>query len=149
MCRRHKLRSLYFSSILQERQYTKKEWHRLWEIYESDKYVLFDVPQNSFSALPRPDVQVIDGRTIPSPCPLLELFMLCFPSQMQIYLYNSDDFDSLGAAIKERRIISAMAVFFEVWYHQAWRVGWMSFTKRKKQKPFFPHHIVIKIRFWF
>lgn len=40
--------------------------------------------------------------------------MLCFPPQMQIYLYNSDDFDSLGAAIKERRIISAMAVFFEV-----------------------------------
>lgn len=33
---------------------------------------------------------------------------------MQIYLYNSDDFDSLAAAIKERRIISAMAVFFEV-----------------------------------
>ncbi|CAG06945.1 unnamed protein product, partial [Tetraodon nigroviridis] len=33
---------------------------------------------------------------------------------MQIYLYNSDDFDSLGAAIKERRIISAMAVFFEL-----------------------------------
>uniref|UniRef100_A0A674MIQ9 protein-tyrosine-phosphatase n=1 Tax=Takifugu rubripes TaxID=31033 RepID=A0A674MIQ9_TAKRU len=37
-----------------------------------------------------------------------------FPVEMQIYLYNSDDFDSLGAAIKERRIISAMAVFFEV-----------------------------------
>lgn len=42
--------------------------------------------------------------------------MLCFPSQMQIYLYNSDDFDSLSAAIKERRIIAAMAVFFEVKY---------------------------------
>lgn len=35
-------------------------------------------------------------------------------SQMQIYLYNSDDFDSLSAAIKERRIIAAMAIFFEV-----------------------------------
>ncbi|MEQ2190609.1 hypothetical protein XENOCAPTIV_001940 [Xenoophorus captivus] len=33
---------------------------------------------------------------------------------MQIYLYNSDDFDSLSAAIKERRIIAAMAVFFEL-----------------------------------
>lgn len=54
------------------------------------------------------------ARLSPSPCPLLELFLLCFPPQMQIYLYNSDDFDSLGAAIKERRIISAMAVFFEV-----------------------------------
>uniref|UniRef100_A0A4W6D8D6 protein-tyrosine-phosphatase n=1 Tax=Lates calcarifer TaxID=8187 RepID=A0A4W6D8D6_LATCA len=28
-----------------------------------------------------------------------------FPVEMQIYLYNSDDFDSLSAAIKERRII--------------------------------------------
>ncbi|CAJ1050651.1 receptor-type tyrosine-protein phosphatase gamma [Xyrichtys novacula] len=37
-----------------------------------------------------------------------------FPVEMQIYLYNSDDFDSLGAAIKERRIIAAMAVFFEL-----------------------------------
>uniref|UniRef100_A0A4W6D950 protein-tyrosine-phosphatase n=1 Tax=Lates calcarifer TaxID=8187 RepID=A0A4W6D950_LATCA len=36
-----------------------------------------------------------------------------FPVEMQIYLYNSDDFDSLSAAIKERRIIAAMAVFFE------------------------------------
>lgn len=59
--------------------------------------------------------------TVASPCPLLELFMLCFPPQMQIYLYNSDDFDSLGAAIKERRIISAMAVFFEVRRHPPWR----------------------------
>lgn len=41
---------------------------------------------------------------------------------MQIYLYNSDDFDSLGAAIKERRIISAMAVFFEVRRRPARRV---------------------------
>uniref|UniRef100_A0A672I9Z0 Receptor-type tyrosine-protein phosphatase gamma n=1 Tax=Salarias fasciatus TaxID=181472 RepID=A0A672I9Z0_SALFA len=40
-----------------------------------------------------------------------------FPVEMQIYLYNSDDFDSLSAAIKERRIIAAMAVFFEVKYH--------------------------------
>ncbi|XP_035517827.1 receptor-type tyrosine-protein phosphatase gamma isoform X2 [Morone saxatilis] len=37
-----------------------------------------------------------------------------FPVEMQIYLYNSDDFDSLNAAIKERRIIAAMAVFFEL-----------------------------------
>ncbi|XP_035487448.1 receptor-type tyrosine-protein phosphatase gamma [Scophthalmus maximus] len=37
-----------------------------------------------------------------------------FPVEMQIYLYNSDDFDSLAAAIKERRIIAAMAVFFEL-----------------------------------
>uniref|UniRef100_A0A665V0N4 protein-tyrosine-phosphatase n=1 Tax=Echeneis naucrates TaxID=173247 RepID=A0A665V0N4_ECHNA len=37
-----------------------------------------------------------------------------FPVEMQIYLYNSDDFDSLSAAIRERRIIAAMAVFFEV-----------------------------------
>lgn len=48
--------------------------------------------------------------------------MLCFPSQMQIYLYNSDDFDSLSAAIKERRIVSAMAVFFEVKYHTGLKV---------------------------
>uniref|UniRef100_A0A3B4YVU5 Receptor-type tyrosine-protein phosphatase gamma n=1 Tax=Seriola lalandi dorsalis TaxID=1841481 RepID=A0A3B4YVU5_SERLL len=40
-----------------------------------------------------------------------------FPVEMQIYLYNSDDFDSLSAAIRERRIIAAMAVFFEVKYH--------------------------------
>uniref|UniRef100_A0A4W5QE16 protein-tyrosine-phosphatase n=1 Tax=Hucho hucho TaxID=62062 RepID=A0A4W5QE16_9TELE len=37
-----------------------------------------------------------------------------FPVEMQIYLYNSDDFDSLSAAIKERRMIAALAVFFEV-----------------------------------
>ncbi|XP_055068727.2 receptor-type tyrosine-protein phosphatase gamma [Misgurnus anguillicaudatus] len=37
-----------------------------------------------------------------------------FPVEMQIYFYNSDDFDSLGTAIKERRIIAAMAVFFQV-----------------------------------
>lgn len=34
--------------------------------------------------------------------------------QMQIYMYNSDDFDSLGAALREKRIISAMGVFFQV-----------------------------------
>lgn len=33
---------------------------------------------------------------------------------MQIYMYNSDDFDSLGAALREKRIIAAMAVFFQV-----------------------------------
>uniref|UniRef100_A0A8D3EBC0 Receptor-type tyrosine-protein phosphatase gamma n=1 Tax=Scophthalmus maximus TaxID=52904 RepID=A0A8D3EBC0_SCOMX len=42
-----------------------------------------------------------------------------FPVEMQIYLYNSDDFDSLAAAIKERRIIAAMAVFFEVKHNPA------------------------------
>ncbi|XP_035245254.1 receptor-type tyrosine-protein phosphatase gamma [Anguilla anguilla] len=37
-----------------------------------------------------------------------------FPVEMQIYMYNSDDFDSLHAAIHENRIIAAMAVFFQV-----------------------------------
>ncbi|KAM6979762.1 receptor-type tyrosine-protein phosphatase gamma [Aplochiton taeniatus] len=37
-----------------------------------------------------------------------------FPVEMQIYLYNSDDFDSLSAAIKQKRNIAAMSVFFEV-----------------------------------
>ncbi|XP_053491964.1 receptor-type tyrosine-protein phosphatase gamma isoform X2 [Ictalurus furcatus] len=37
-----------------------------------------------------------------------------FPVEMQIFFYNSDDFDSLNTAIKERRIIAAMAVFFQV-----------------------------------
>ncbi|XP_064155378.1 receptor-type tyrosine-protein phosphatase gamma-like isoform X1 [Anguilla rostrata] len=37
-----------------------------------------------------------------------------FPVEMQIYLYNSDDFDSISAAIREQRIIAAMAVFFQV-----------------------------------
>ncbi|KAM6981143.1 receptor-type tyrosine-protein phosphatase gamma [Aplochiton taeniatus] len=37
-----------------------------------------------------------------------------YPVEMQIYMYNSDDFDSLGAAIREKRIIAAMAVFFQV-----------------------------------
>lgn len=35
-------------------------------------------------------------------------------SQMQIYMYNSDDFDSLSSALREKRIIAAMAVFFQV-----------------------------------
>lgn len=34
--------------------------------------------------------------------------------QMQIYAYNADDFDSLSAALREKRIIAAMAVFFQV-----------------------------------
>lgn len=96
----------------------KKERHKLWEIYGSDKYTLFYAPQNSFSSAPQQCVEVIDDSTVGSPCPLLKLFMLSFLSQMQIYLYNSDDFDSLSAAIKERRIIAAMAVFFQVKYHQ-------------------------------
>ncbi|KAL2091417.1 hypothetical protein ACEWY4_013680 [Coilia grayii] len=33
---------------------------------------------------------------------------------MQIYMYNSDDFDSLNTAIREKRVIAAMAVFFQV-----------------------------------
>ncbi|KAG7326546.1 hypothetical protein KOW79_009947 [Hemibagrus wyckioides] len=37
-----------------------------------------------------------------------------FPVEMQIFFYNSDDFDSLNTAIKERRNIAAMAVFFQV-----------------------------------
>ncbi|XP_053723308.1 receptor-type tyrosine-protein phosphatase gamma-like isoform X8 [Synchiropus splendidus] len=36
-----------------------------------------------------------------------------FPVEMQIYMYNSDDFDSLSAALREKRIIAAMAVFFQ------------------------------------
>ncbi|KPP74647.1 receptor-type tyrosine-protein phosphatase gamma-like, partial [Scleropages formosus] len=38
----------------------------------------------------------------------------CNPLRVQIYLYNSDDFDSIAAAIKEKRMIAAMAVFFQV-----------------------------------
>lgn len=46
--------------------------------------------------------------------------------QMQIYTYNSDDFDSLSAALREKRIIAAMAVFFQVgtlacWISMSWR----------------------------
>ncbi|XP_035857745.1 receptor-type tyrosine-protein phosphatase gamma isoform X2 [Sander lucioperca] len=37
-----------------------------------------------------------------------------YPVEMQIYMYNSDDFDSLSAALTEKRIIAAMAVFFQV-----------------------------------
>ncbi|XP_045931667.1 receptor-type tyrosine-protein phosphatase gamma-like [Micropterus dolomieu] len=37
-----------------------------------------------------------------------------YPVEMQIYMYNSDDFDSLSAALRERRIIAAMAVFIQV-----------------------------------
>uniref|UniRef100_A0A8C9WDM4 Receptor-type tyrosine-protein phosphatase gamma n=1 Tax=Scleropages formosus TaxID=113540 RepID=A0A8C9WDM4_SCLFO len=37
-----------------------------------------------------------------------------FPVEMQIYMYNSDDFESISAAINERRTIAAMAVFFQV-----------------------------------
>ncbi|KAF7650885.1 hypothetical protein LDENG_00118750 [Lucifuga dentata] len=33
---------------------------------------------------------------------------------MQIYMYNSDDFDSLSTALREKRIIAAMAIFFQV-----------------------------------
>ncbi|XP_077458632.1 receptor-type tyrosine-protein phosphatase gamma-like isoform X1 [Stigmatopora argus] len=37
-----------------------------------------------------------------------------YPVEMQIYMYNSDDFDSLSAALREKRIIAAMAVFLQV-----------------------------------
>nr|XP_033781663.1 receptor-type tyrosine-protein phosphatase gamma isoform X1 [Geotrypetes seraphini] len=37
-----------------------------------------------------------------------------FPVEMQIYFYNPDDFDSFGAAILEKRVIGAIAVFFQV-----------------------------------
>ncbi|XP_053143883.1 receptor-type tyrosine-protein phosphatase gamma isoform X6 [Hemicordylus capensis] len=37
-----------------------------------------------------------------------------FPVEMQIYFYNPDDFDSFGTAIQEKRVIGAMAVFFQV-----------------------------------
>ncbi|KAM9365354.1 receptor-type tyrosine-protein phosphatase gamma-like [Pholidichthys leucotaenia] len=37
-----------------------------------------------------------------------------YPVEMQVYMYNSDDFDSLSAALREKRIIAAMAVFFQV-----------------------------------
>ncbi|KAJ8361200.1 hypothetical protein SKAU_G00177250 [Synaphobranchus kaupii] len=37
-----------------------------------------------------------------------------FPVEMQIYMYNSDDFDSVNAAIHENRTIATMAVFFQV-----------------------------------
>ncbi|XP_042084041.1 receptor-type tyrosine-protein phosphatase gamma isoform X1 [Haplochromis burtoni] len=37
-----------------------------------------------------------------------------YPVEMQIYMYNSDDFESLTAALREKRIIAAMAVFFQV-----------------------------------
>uniref|UniRef100_A0A8C2XJB8 Protein tyrosine phosphatase receptor type G n=1 Tax=Cyclopterus lumpus TaxID=8103 RepID=A0A8C2XJB8_CYCLU len=37
-----------------------------------------------------------------------------YPVEMQIYMYNSDDFDSLSAALREKRIIAAMVVFFQV-----------------------------------
>ncbi|CAM4732962.1 unnamed protein product [Leuciscus chuanchicus] len=37
-----------------------------------------------------------------------------FPVEMQIFMYNSDDFDSLNTAIREKRVIAAMSVFFQV-----------------------------------
>ncbi|CAL8403617.1 unnamed protein product [Arctogadus glacialis] len=37
-----------------------------------------------------------------------------FRWEMQIYMYNSDDFDSLAAAIREKRTVAAMAVFFQI-----------------------------------
>lgn len=47
-----------------------------------------------------------DPEAAPDKTPLLR--------QMQIYAYNADDFDSLSAALREKRIIAAMAVFFQV-----------------------------------
>ncbi|NXX15969.1 PTPRG phosphatase, partial [Podargus strigoides] len=37
-----------------------------------------------------------------------------FPVEMQIYFYNPDDFDSVGTAVLENRVVGAMAVFFQV-----------------------------------
>ncbi|XP_051930997.1 receptor-type tyrosine-protein phosphatase gamma-like isoform X2 [Hippocampus zosterae] len=37
-----------------------------------------------------------------------------YPVEMQIYMYNSDDFDSLSTALREKRIIAAMAIFLQV-----------------------------------
>ncbi|KAG2471352.1 PTPRG phosphatase, partial [Polypterus senegalus] len=39
-----------------------------------------------------------------------------FPVEMQIYFYNSDDFDSIRSALLDKRIIGAMAVFFQAGY---------------------------------
>lgn len=39
---------------------------------------------------------------------------------MQIYTYNSDDFDSLSVALQEKRIIAAIAVFFQVGTLDCW-----------------------------
>uniref|UniRef100_A0A672NRT5 protein-tyrosine-phosphatase n=1 Tax=Sinocyclocheilus grahami TaxID=75366 RepID=A0A672NRT5_SINGR len=44
---------------------------------------------------------------------ILTFLSLSF-TQMQIFMYNSDDFDSLNTAIREKRVIAAMAVFFQV-----------------------------------
>uniref|UniRef100_A0A8C7MLY7 protein-tyrosine-phosphatase n=1 Tax=Oncorhynchus kisutch TaxID=8019 RepID=A0A8C7MLY7_ONCKI len=52
-----------------------------------------------------------------------------FPVEMQIYMYNSDDFDSLSAAMRQKRIIAAMSVFFQV------RTSLSSF-RLFKQRPF-------------
>lgn len=49
---------------------------------------------------------------------------------MQIFMYNSDDFDSLNAAIQEKRVIAAMSVFFQVsvrWFNTVF----MSFVTAK------------------
>ncbi|KAK2529407.1 Ptprg [Columba guinea] len=35
-------------------------------------------------------------------------------TDMQIYFYNPDDFDSFGTAVLENRVVGAMAVFFQV-----------------------------------
>lgn len=110
-------RVLYFLGTLQEWQHTRKtdtDYERFIGVINTP---FFPAPQNGFSSASQQCVRVIDDRTVRFSLSTPQaVFMLCFPSQMQIYLYNSDDFDSLSAAIKERRIISAMAVFFEVKY---------------------------------
>lgn len=55
-----------------------------------------------------------------------------FILQMQVYMYNSDDFDSLSAALREKRIIAAMAVFFQVgtFFTQKWMSKGKSKTLR-------------------
>lgn len=105
---------LYFSSILQEWQNTKRN--------DTDYGRFIGVINTpSFMPLKTAFHQLLSSV---SKWLMAGLFVLLVhtsscvrsvsPPQMQIYLYNSDDFDSLSAAIKERRIIAAMAVFFEV-----------------------------------
>ena len=116
---------LYFSSIPQEWQNTKRndtDYGRFMGVINTP----------SFMPLKTAFHQLLSSVSKWLMTGLLVLLVhssscLCSVShqQMQIYLYNSDDFDSLSAAIKERRIIAAMAVFFEVRYLQARRSSQM------------------------
>uniref|UniRef100_A0A8C7HYH6 protein-tyrosine-phosphatase n=1 Tax=Oncorhynchus kisutch TaxID=8019 RepID=A0A8C7HYH6_ONCKI len=61
-----------------------------------------------------------------------------FPVEMQIYMYNSDDFDSLSAAMRQKRIIAAMSVFFQV------RTSLSSFRLFKQRKETFLEPFVLR-----